>query len=66
MKKNTPLQRKARFWRDIIAVIIAEKKMASVFLEFYLFYSGFWLAMYFSSRGKLTELRGPNPSDYPR
>lgn len=28
----------------------AEEKIASVFLESFLFYSGFWLPMYFSSR----------------
>ena len=33
----------------------AEEKIASVFLESFLFYSGFWLPMYFSSRGKLTN-----------
>ena len=32
-----------------------KKKIASVFLESFLFYSGFWLPMYFSSRGKLTN-----------
>lgn len=32
-----------------------EEKIASVFLESFLFYSGFWLPMYFSSRGKLTN-----------
>ncbi|MCS5881576.1 ribonucleotide-diphosphate reductase subunit beta [Klebsiella variicola subsp. variicola] len=33
----------------------AEEKIASVFLESFLFYSGFWLPMHFSSRGKLTN-----------
>jgi len=32
-----------------------KKKIASVFLESFLFYSGFWLPMHFSSRGKLTN-----------
>jgi len=32
-----------------------KKKIASVFLESFLFYSGFWLPMYWSSRGKLTN-----------
>lgn len=32
-----------------------KKKVASVFLESFLFYSGFWLPMYWSSRGKLTN-----------
>ena len=31
------------------------KKIASVFLESFLFYSGFYLPMYWSSRGKLTN-----------
>lgn len=31
------------------------RKVASVFLESFLFYSGFYLPMYFSSRGKLTN-----------
>ncbi|ALB63801.1 Ribonucleotide reductase of class Ib (aerobic),beta subunit [Cronobacter condimenti 1330] len=53
---NAPLQRKAQ-------IILAhyrkddplKKKIASVFLESFLFYSGFWLPMYWSSRGKLTN-----------
>lgn len=32
-----------------------KKKVASVFLESFLFYSGFYLPMYWSSRGKLTN-----------
>ncbi|MFP3014359.1 MAG: class 1b ribonucleoside-diphosphate reductase subunit beta [Arsenophonus sp.] len=32
-----------------------KKKIASVFLESFLFYSGFYLPMYLSSRGKLTN-----------
>ncbi|NDO82849.1 class 1b ribonucleoside-diphosphate reductase subunit beta [Citrobacter sp. NCU1] len=53
---NEPLQRKA----DIILTCYTreeplKKKIASVFLESFLFYSGFWLPMYFSSRGKLTN-----------
>ncbi|OHT26125.1 ribonucleotide-diphosphate reductase subunit beta [Providencia stuartii] len=32
-----------------------KKKIASVFLESFLFYSGFYLPMYWSSRGKLTN-----------
>ena len=55
-EENAPLQRKAQ--------IILEhyrgddplkKKIASVFLESFLFYSGFYLPMYWSSRGKLTN-----------
>ena len=55
-EENLPLQRKA----EIILQHYAEndplkKKIASVFLESFLFYSGFWLPMYWSSRGKLTN-----------
>lgn len=53
---NQPLQRKA----DIILEHYhhddpLKKKIASVFLESFLFYSGFYLPMYWSSRGKLTN-----------
>ncbi|WP_034916476.1 class 1b ribonucleoside-diphosphate reductase subunit beta [Erwinia sp. 9145] len=53
---NAPLQRKA----DIILAHYhhddaLKKKIASVFLESFLFYSGFYLPMYWSSRGKLTN-----------
>lgn len=55
-EENAPLQQKAQ----IILTHYAsddplKKKIASVFLESFLFYSGFWLPMYFSSRGKLTN-----------
>jgi ribonucleoside-diphosphate reductase beta chain len=53
---NAPLQNKAHL---MLAHYAADdplkKKIASVFLESFLFYSGFWLPMYFSSRGKLTN-----------
>lgn len=55
-EENNPLQRKAQI---ILAHYASDnplrKKIASVFLESFLFYSGFWLPMYFSSRGKLTN-----------
>lgn len=55
-EENTPLQRKAQI---VLAHYASDeplkKKIASVFLESFLFYSGFWLPMYFSSRGKLTN-----------
>ncbi|WP_204578444.1 class 1b ribonucleoside-diphosphate reductase subunit beta [Citrobacter cronae] len=55
-EENIPLQRKAQI---ILAHYASDnplhKKIASVFLESFLFYSGFWLPMYFSSRGKLTN-----------
>lgn len=55
-EENTFLQNKAR-------IILTryhggdplKKKIASVFLESFLFYSGFYLPMYWSSRGKLTN-----------
>lgn len=53
---NVPLQKKASL---MLARYQADeplkKKIASVFLESFLFYSGFWLPMYWSSRGKLTN-----------
>lgn len=55
-EENTPLQRNAQI---VLAHYASDeplkKKIASVFLESFLFYSGFWLPMYFSSRGKLTN-----------
>ena len=55
-EENAPLQRKAHI---ILAHYHADdplkKKIASVFLESFLFYSGFYLPMYWSSRGKLTN-----------
>lgn len=53
---NAPLQRKAQLMLEQYAADAPlKKKIASVFLESFLFYSGFWLPMYFSSRGKLTN-----------
>ncbi|RAU49811.1 class 1b ribonucleoside-diphosphate reductase subunit beta [Pseudocitrobacter sp. RIT415] len=55
-EENAPLQKKAHL---MLARYKADeplkKKIASVFLESFLFYSGFWLPMYWSSRGKLTN-----------
>ncbi|WP_435945979.1 class 1b ribonucleoside-diphosphate reductase subunit beta [Dryocola sp. BD586] len=55
-EENEPLQRKAQL---ILGHYHAndplKKKIASVFLESFLFYSGFYLPMYWSSRGKLTN-----------
>lgn len=55
-EENGPLQKKAHL---MLARYQADeplkKKIASVFLESFLFYSGFWLPMYWSSRGKLTN-----------
>lgn len=55
-EENAALQNKARIilqhYRDDDPL---KKKIASVFLESFLFYSGFWLPMYWSSRGKLTN-----------
>ncbi|EOS94083.1 class 1b ribonucleoside-diphosphate reductase subunit beta [Erwinia tracheiphila] len=55
-EQNPSLQRKA----DIVLEHYYDndplkKKIASVFLESFLFYSGFYLPMYWSSRGKLTN-----------
>ena len=55
-EENAPLQRKARLMLEHYAdAAPLKKKIASVFLESFLFYSGFWLPMYWSSRGKLTN-----------
>lgn len=53
---NAPLQRKAQLIVEhYTADAPLKRKIASVFLESFLFYSGFWLPMYWSSRGKLTN-----------
>ncbi|MCZ4060406.1 class 1b ribonucleoside-diphosphate reductase subunit beta [Pantoea sp. LMR881] len=55
-EENQPLQNKARIILEHYhADDPLKKKIASVFLESFLFYSGFWLPMYWSSRGKLTN-----------
>jgi len=55
-EENAPLQRKAQIiLQHYAADAPLKKKIASVFLESFLFYSGFWLPMYWSSRGKLTN-----------
>ncbi|WP_312954229.1 class 1b ribonucleoside-diphosphate reductase subunit beta [Atlantibacter hermannii] len=55
-ENNVPLQRKAQLilehYRGDNAL---KKKIASVFLESFLFYTGFYLPVYWSSRGKLTN-----------
>lgn len=55
-EENTALQNKAKiilsYYCDSHPL---KKKVASVFLESFLFYSGFYLPMYWSSRGKLTN-----------
>ena len=55
-ERNGPLQNKAHLiHQHYCADDALKKKIASVFLESFLFYSGFWLPMYWSSRGKLTN-----------
>lgn len=55
-EENTALQNKARIILEHYACSDPlKKKIASVFLESFLFYSGFWLPIYWSSRGKLTN-----------
>ncbi len=55
-EENEALQNKAKIVLDHYrAEDPLKKKIASVFLESFLFYSGFWLPMYWSSRGKLTN-----------
>lgn len=54
--KSASLQRKADLMLEYYrADEPLKKKIASVFTESFLFYSGFWLPMYWSSRGKLTN-----------
>lgn len=55
-EQNSALQNKAAIiLRHYHADDPLTKKVASVFLESFLFYSGFYLPMYYSSRGKLTN-----------
>jgi ribonucleoside-diphosphate reductase beta chain len=55
-EENTFLQRKARLiLEQYESGDSLKKKVASVFLESFLFYSGFYLPMYWSSRAKLTN-----------
>ena len=55
-EENEALQNKAKIvLKHYRAQDPLKKKIASVFLESFLFYSGFWLPMYWSSRGKLTN-----------
>ncbi|KAI3489623.1 hypothetical protein L1887_46676 [Cichorium endivia] len=55
-EESESLQRKAELVLEYYrADEPLKKKIASVFLESFLFYSGFWLPMYWSSRGKLTN-----------
>lgn len=55
-EENDALQNKARIILEQYGSDCPlKKKIASVFLESFLFYSGFWLPMYWSSRGKLTN-----------
>lgn len=56
-EENPHLQRKARLIVDEYQAASdpLRKKVASVFLESFLFYSGFYLPMYWSSRAKLTN-----------
>ncbi|MBL4916824.1 class 1b ribonucleoside-diphosphate reductase subunit beta [Szabonella alba] len=56
-EENPHLQAKARMILDEYdaGADPQRRKIASVFLESFLFYSGFYLPMYWSSRGKLTN-----------
>lgn len=55
-EENVNLQRKAQIILDYYRGDDAlKRKIASVFLEAFLFYSGFYLPMYWSSRAKLTN-----------
>ena len=55
-RENDVLQKKAKIVKDIYeGEHSVEKKIASVFLESFMFYSGFYLPLYFSSEGRLTN-----------
>lgn len=55
-EKNDYLQRKARLVRQYyVGDNPMKRKIASVFLESFMFYSGFYLPIRWSSRGKLTN-----------
>lgn len=55
-EENTHLQRKANIILDEYSSLNPlETKIASVFLESFLFYSGFYLPLYLSSNAKLTN-----------
>ncbi|HGJ5867634.1 class 1b ribonucleoside-diphosphate reductase subunit beta [Arsenophonus nasoniae] len=55
-EENSALQKKAHLILEHYCnTHPLKKKIASVFLESFLFYSGFYLPMYWSSRGKLTN-----------
>lgn len=55
-EENESLQKKARLILDEYdSTNPLKRKIASVFLESFLFYSGFYLPMYWSSRAKLTN-----------
>ncbi|MGH1378903.1 MAG: class 1b ribonucleoside-diphosphate reductase subunit beta [Alphaproteobacteria bacterium] len=55
-EENEHLQRKSDLiMKEYVADDAMKRKIASVFLESFLFYSGFYLPMHWSSRGKLTN-----------
>lgn len=55
-RENDILQKKAKIVKGIYeGEHSVEKKIASVFLESFMFYSGFYLPLYFSSEGRLTN-----------
>lgn len=55
-RENDVLQKKAKLVKGIYeGGDPIKKKLASVFLESFMFYSGFYLPLYFSSEGRLTN-----------
>lgn len=55
-RENDILQKKAKIVKDIYeSNDPLKKKIASVLLESFMFYSGFYLPLYFSSEGRLTN-----------
>ena len=66
-EENAPLQRKAQIIQQHYrGDDPLKKKIASVFLESFLFYSGFLAADVFFQPRKADQYRRSDPSDYPR
>ena len=65
--ENPNLQKKAQIVMDYYrGDDPLKRKVASTLLESFLFYSGFYLPMYWSSPGQADEHGRPHPPDHPR
>ena len=66
-EENEYLQKKARIVLDYYeGDSPLKRKVASTLLESFLFYSGFYLPMYFSDARQAHQHRGRDPPDHPR